>query len=76
MARLLYAALVFSFCAAMDWLAFAKGVFNGYEATALATLAGGLSAAWVTGKIKRSPPAQLSTPPAAPEQGSDPNPPA
>lgn len=55
MARGLYAILVISFALAMLYLAVRHGVFNAYEAAALATLAGGLAAAWVTGKIARTP---------------------
>lgn len=50
MARLLYAALVASFCVTMLWLGVRHGIFNGYEAAAIGTLAGGLSWPWVKGK--------------------------
>lgn len=50
MARALYAALVLSFCFAMDWLALCHGTFNAYEAAAIATLCGGLAWPWVKGK--------------------------
>lgn len=55
MARALYAVIVLSFCAAMLWLAIRHGVFNAFEAAAVATLCGGLAWAWVTGK-KQQPP--------------------
>lgn len=53
MARLLYAVLVFAFTAAMLYLAVLHGTFNAYESAAIATLAGGLSWAWVASKKNR-----------------------
>lgn len=50
MARLLYAFLVCSFSVAMLYLAVRHGIFNAFEATAIATLAGGLAWAWTEGK--------------------------
>lgn len=50
MARALYATIVLSFCATMLWLGVRHGVFNAFEAAAIATLAGGLAWAWVAGK--------------------------
>lgn len=54
MARLLYSFLVCSFCVAMLYLAVRHGIFNAYEATAIATLAGGLAWAWTEGKRQRN----------------------
>jgi hypothetical protein len=56
MARALGAVLVISVAAAIDYLAFAKGIFNASEAVAVGSITSMLGAVWWKSKSVNNPP--------------------